>query len=173
MPLLEDYVMKIFYKLGMAVKNLKWRIQRFKRGYADVDVWDIDCWFMNIIPKMLKQLRDTTHSAPMLIDEGANDENRFRIWNGILNKMIYLAKEMNEETCSYKNEYEEEFFKYIESRDLSSDENGRLPLEIQHELKNRISERYCEQEKTIARYREICKNRFFKLFSKYFYDLWD
>lgn len=165
--------MEIFYKLRMAIKNLKWRIQRFKRGYADIDVWDMDCWFMNIIPKMLKQLRDTTHGAPMLLDEGATDENRFRIWNGILNKMIYLAKEMNEETCSYKNEYEEEFFKYIESENLFSDESSRLPLEIRHELKNRISEKYCEQEKTIARYREICKNRFFKLFSKYFYDLWD
>ena len=45
-------------KLIDAKRKLKSKIQRFIRGYADEDVWQMDYWFINIIPKMLRQLRD-------------------------------------------------------------------------------------------------------------------
>lgn len=149
-------------------KKLKWKIQRFKRGYADIDVWDMDIWFMNIIPQMLKQLRDTAHGSPMLTAEGANDDNRHEIWKGILNKMIYLAGEMNEDTCHWKNEFEEAYFENLEYWD-TFDNLKRNKLS----RNEKIAEKYFEEEKRIYEYREGCKNKFFKMFTKYFYDLWD
>ena len=37
----------------------------------------------------------------------------------------------------------------------------------------RITDQYIDYEKKINDYREKCKNEFFKLFSKYFWCLWD
>ena len=160
--MLAKYMIKDFFR------DIKWRYQRAKRGYADIDVWDIDYWFMNIIPKMLTQLRDTTHGAPVLTAEGATNENYFEIWKGILNKMIYLANEMNEDTCHWKNEFEEAYFESLHNWDIF-DESKRPTLSTD----DAIGKKYYEEEKRIMKYREGCKNKFFKMFSKYFYDLWD
>ena len=36
------------------LKNkIKWALQRVKRGYSDYDVYDVDMWFLNIMPRML------------------------------------------------------------------------------------------------------------------------
>ncbi len=35
--------------------------QRAKRGYADVDVWNMDSWFLRTVSPMLKQLRKRHH----------------------------------------------------------------------------------------------------------------
>ena len=38
-------------------KNLKWAWQRATKGYCEKDVWNIDSWFLSIIPYMLEELK--------------------------------------------------------------------------------------------------------------------
>lgn len=45
--------------------NAKWFIQRGYRGYSDRDVWSIDWFLTTILPPMLRQLKKTTHGAPL------------------------------------------------------------------------------------------------------------
>ena len=50
----------MFRKLKRSFKELRYKlrrtIQRATRGYADEDVWNMDIWFLEIVPKMLRQL---------------------------------------------------------------------------------------------------------------------
>ena len=43
----------------------KMRWQRYERGYADSDVWNLNSWFMETLYPMLKTLRET-HSGSFL-----------------------------------------------------------------------------------------------------------
>lgn len=56
--------MRLWYRIKEKLFSFKMRCQRFIRGYADIDVWSMDSWFIELIPKMLRQLKETTHSYP-------------------------------------------------------------------------------------------------------------
>lgn len=64
-------------------------------------------------------------------------------WNVVLDRMIFLLTEMDENTCSQQNT-------------LWEDKDKALAREMD-----------------ICEYRNACKDEFFRLFSKYFYNLWD
>lgn len=67
-------------------------------------------------------------------------------WNVVLDRMIFLLTEMDESTCSQQNA----FWKDTDQK-----------------------QKALEREIDICKYREVCKDEFFRLFSKYFYNLWD
>jgi hypothetical protein len=52
------------YKIPGFFRSLKWAYQRATRGYADCDVWNIDMWFLSVMPDMLKQLESCGNSYP-------------------------------------------------------------------------------------------------------------
>ena len=97
--------MWIFYRIINFIKRIpketKWFFQRGKRGWADIDVICMDYWFFRTVIPMLKRLKDTKHGYPVDMTEEEWDEK--------LNKMIRCFEEANEDTCSIKNEYDEEF----------------------------------------------------------------
>lgn len=153
-------------KLRDLKNNIKWRIQRAKRGFSDRDVWDIDMWFMDVMPKMLTQLKETTHGAPLL--PRTTSENCHEEWGRILDRMVFLLQEMNDDTCSFKNPYKEDFNKFLEQKysdHLNDEEFDKKFEELRHN--------YVGQEKIKATYIELKKQEFFNMFSRYFYDLWD
>lgn len=127
-------------KMIDAKRALKSKIQRFIRGYADEDVWQMDYWFINIIPKMLRQLRDKGRGYPSKFK--SKEE-----WDNELNKMIYYLEQSNPLDNKEENEY-------------SSDENFEPKKFIQKELE-------------IQKQKDKTKNKFFNLFSEYFWELWD
>ena len=101
-------------------RNIKHSYQRIKYGYCDRDVWSIDWWFLNVVPNMLEDLKETTHGYPCmpnnfsqaLVGTGAPeevDEEGMERWKDILSEMIFLFREANEDTCTKKNPYEEEY----------------------------------------------------------------
>lgn len=49
-------------------RSLKYSKQRANRGFCDYDVWDIDTWFLNTTPKMLRQLATTASGYPDHMD---------------------------------------------------------------------------------------------------------
>ena len=102
----------------------KYGRQRVKRGYSDRDVWDIDLWFLSVMPKMLQQLKETRHGSPAELGESyVNDDGGMvndkchEEWDKILDRMIFLLGEMNEdiseisrEKVSYREKCKNEFF---------------------------------------------------------------
>ena len=99
--------------------------------------------------------------------------------------MIFLFREMNEETCRKKNPYEKEhssiyqefeekygtFGEKLEQEDGKRCRKMHFPDEIP-EYKE-AEDKFYEAERDLREYREQCKNEAFALFSEWFYALWD
>lgn len=131
---------KIKNKLIYDVGSLRARIQRFKRGWAYGDVWDMDVWFIRTVKPMLTHLRDHGIGIPGEFCAGENGNRIY--WENTLTEMISCLELMDEDNAE----------KYL---GISDD--------------NRSVESY----KKVHDLMEENKNRFFELFSKYYFDLWD
>lgn len=135
--------MKLYYRIQNALRDFR-RCQRFKRGYSYSDVWNMYDWFMRTVKPMLIHLRDYGFGVPNeLYIEG--DNGRIN-WENILNEMINCLEMMDED-----NAYA--FLGFCELDDYK-----------------RMTK---EDRENVYRIMEENKNRFFELFSKYFYSLWD
>lgn len=147
--------MWIFYRIKDFIRdiprNIKWFIQRGIRGYSDQDIWGIDYWFIKTIIPMLKQLKETKHGYPCDMTEEQ--------WEKELNKMIHCFEEIDEDKCSEKNEFEEEFHDAIWINPKNDTEE--------------ITKKWINRENEITDYKVRMKNKAFSLFSKYFWNLWD
>ena len=138
--------MNLYYRIKNTISDFwydfRCRCQRFKRGYAYSDVWDIDVWFMHTVKPMLIHLRDYGIGIPgELIADG---ENQRANWENVLTEMINCLDMMDED-----NVYES--LGFYDDDQLWSIENYKRASAIMEEN----------------------KNRFFELFSKYFYCIWD
>lgn len=141
--------MNLYYKLKNKliydVDSLKARIQRFKRGYSYGDVWDMYFWFIRTLKPMLIHLRDHGIGVPNeLYLQDANNERI--IWENSLTEMISCLELMDEDNV----------YKYLGYKD--------------DDWQSRLSPKDYEK---VYQVMEESKNRFFELFSKYFYCLWD
>ena len=72
-------------------RKLKWRYQRFIRGWADEDTWDIDWWFIKTLSPLLKKFKEDNDCNPFKLSEEE--------WDTILDNMIYYLEGMNEESA--------------------------------------------------------------------------
>ena len=106
---------KLFYR------NVKYSWQRVTRGYCDKDLWNIDYWFLGIVPDMLKQFKETRNGSPGCLGEEYVDEDGISCndscheeWDKILDEMIFLFHEMDEETCQNKGLSNKELDEYRE-----------------------------------------------------------
>lgn len=138
------YTKNIFKIIKYFFRDLKFCCQRIKYGWCEKDCWSIDTWFLGIMPDMIRHLRDNKCGHPADLTEEE--------WDNILNTLIVLFNEADKENCQrMKNEY----------KDVLSKKDP----EIYH--------KYDEREKEIFQYRNECKDKGFKTFSKYFWNLWD
>lgn len=136
--------MWLYYKIRNRIREFRYelrtRCQRFIRGYAWSDVWDMDVWFMNTVKPMLIHLRD--HGIGMPGELWNEKDDSRKAWEDILTEMINCMELMDEDNV--------EKHLGIDLHDYS------------HESYKKV--RDCMDEN---------KNKFFELFSKYFYNLWD
>lgn len=60
---------------GRFIDKRRWRMQRAKLGFSDYDLYEIDSWFLTIIPEMIDELIKRRRGYPIFI-EGiiTNDE---------------------------------------------------------------------------------------------------
>lgn len=137
------------------LSEIKYAIQRITRGYSDRDIWNIDLWFEKTVIPMLKQLRKTKHGYPICFEEVEE-------WNNVMDTMIHYFQEMNPDTCSLKNEYEEAMYNLFEANYTESES-----------IRKAITDKYTARQKEIDEYCEKNKNKAFNLFSKWFRSLWD
>ena len=68
-------------------KNLRYRSQRFKKGYSDRDVWEMRDWFIQTAKPMLRELSAKAYNYP----EEAGEER----WREILLEMADLLEVMD------------------------------------------------------------------------------
>ena len=179
-------------------KCIKWSKQRAKRGFADSDVWSMYKYLEELMPAMLQHLKDNRMGSPAMLGQDYTDEHGImqnddchKKWDEILDRMIFLWRELDEETCSEKNKYEKEYSKAsdefhkkygffgegleTEEEKEKAKKTGSRRMHFMSELPEyeEISRLYMEEEERLGSYREKCKDEVFDLMKKYFFALWD
>ena len=91
-------------------KCMKWSKQRVVRGYADSDIWNMYGYLQVLLPDMLEYLKNHRCGSPGYFGENYTNEDGIlvndtchEVWDKILDRMIFLWRETDEETCSKKN----------------------------------------------------------------------
>ena len=125
--------MNIYYHIKNTITNawydFRCRCQRFKRGWAYGDVWDIDQWFMRTIKPMLIHLKNNGTSYPI----GFNDISE---WRTVLEEMINCLNFMDED-------YTLDFFDF-DNYDCMTRDDWEHVYEIRINNKNRFFELFSE-----------------------------
>ena len=168
--------------------------ERIWRGYCDYDIFSIDQWFLGIMPTMLEDFKNNSHGCPLLPNYSSDDMNdktkaynMFKDWQAILEKMIFLLKEADEETCSRQNPYQEQYDKACEEFNEKYGFFGEKLLTEEEKKSNfsrcymlsdveeykPISDLYFNEYSKLEEYRKKCKDEALIMFSRWFYDLWD
>jgi len=170
---LEDVLQHIYNWTGNLI------IDRFEQSiYVKLDPWDT--WSMDhtlapIIHPMLVQLKETNHGAPNVdsadvpkelrankkevaaYKNGDVDDKHFDRWNWIMDEMIWAFKQ------KLNDNWEEQYYEYkdVPVNDKSTDFGERLGLEL-----------VWQDEKGRRKHQKRMTNGF-RLFGKYFENLWD
>lgn len=163
--------------------------QRLRYGYCYRDVWSIDEWFLTVIPNMIHDLRINGHGYPGYFT-GTEEEN-VRKWDMILKRIEFLFREANEETCCRKNPYEDVhdqarvaftlkygmFGEKLKTEEEKEQEKNKgycrmYTMSDVPEYKE-ISDQWLTAENELTAYRDQCMKEGMKLFTKYFWNLWD
>lgn len=144
--------------LNKRFNKLKYRIQRFKNGYADIDVDNINYWFTSIIPDMILSLKTKQGNSPQ--DVSADE------WAEFLEAMADSFKEYNPDTCSQVNEFRDTWLKLIKE-EISTKHYQYTDEDL--EIRNNFINREIE----IKNHRKRMVNQGLNLFSKYFNNLWN
>ena len=174
--------------------------RRIWRGYCDADTFSISDWFLGIMPTMLEDFRDHLHGFPsspdsvsrqVALDDEDTGSEGMKAWKAVLDRMIFLMREADRDTCTRENPYEAEYHKAsdkfegkygLSGENLLTDEEQkkkesgqgiRAYFSSDAEEYKPITDRYLEEERKIAQYRRACKDEALALFSEWFYDLWD
>lgn len=180
------------------IKCVKWSKQRITRGYAQCDRWGMHYYLQRLIPDMLQDLKDNRRSSPCYLGENYTNEDGVVVndtchaeWDKILDQMIFLWREVDEDTCSRKNPYDEEYHRASDEFEEKYGMHGeKLRTKEEHEIfkKERgwtihtmnelpeyrdIYEKYFAEEKEIDRYREECMEKAMDMMKEYFFCLWD
>jgi hypothetical protein len=181
---------RIYYKIKELQTMLKHWTQRATQGYSDRDVWRIDYWFETIMPQMLTDLKRTKHGVPaeFIQNEDGTEKDLdegIKAWNEVLDRMIFCFQEMGDDSCSQKNEFEDEYFKQLrkprEGKKIKDwfepcgidEEHGQLYRMIKGEVEPELEKNFTNRLHEIKEYKNIMQNEALDLFKKYFRNLWN
>ena len=190
---------KLFAKIRHIKRCLIWSRQRIARGYSDSDIWNMCDYLQILLPDMLQNLKDNRNGSPSFLGENYTNDEGVLVndschaeWDKILDRMIFLWKETDEDTCSKKNSYEEEHSRaFSEFTDQYGIFGEKLQTEEQLEENRRrgggatvhfmdelseykeISEKYEKEERKLEQYRNACKDEALDMLKEYFFALWD
>ena len=165
--------MKMFRRLYY---NIKYFIQRGKRGYSDFDLMDMDTYLLDLIPSMLKSFKEKKDGFPSDLDED--------IWNCILDEMINCFKKANPYTTDFANPYLNAYYKNVvnpwynqiiksQIKNIEKEKQNFITLDMStpEEYKD-LEKLYKSVEKEKKEYIQKNLEQGFKLLVKYFHYLW-
>lgn len=102
------------YKISIFHKEVKWFIQRGRRGYADCDVWDFHSYLSKVISGGLNKMSENNFGCPQgfydetaignecwkwekelkEISKGFKDYEHIVLNDGLLDELVYKGHEM-------------------------------------------------------------------------------
>ena len=86
-------ISRIFGKWGVLYhvrQNIKFFIQRRRKGYCDKDIWEINTWFSQTVSRMMKEFSKKNTSYPVESDTicpGYNEmseKEKYRAWTNLI-----------------------------------------------------------------------------------------
>ena len=189
----EDGIRGYLHQLKREAKCV---VQRVKRGWCDFDIINISDWFLSVIPSMLEEYKKNKSGAPCkLFGEDptgshvvTGNPEIVKKWDEILDKMIFLFREANEETCQKKNPYEDEHMRIFDEftkkygmlgEKLMTEEERNNPVGSTMHFAREIPEytetedKYLEAHLELKEYRKQCLKDAMALFTEWFWELWD
>lgn len=155
----SSYWWQYYFRLRTYTKPFKYGYQRMTRGWADCDTWNLDDHLADILPEMLKHLRDNTNGYPSELMRENDPEGSlgFADWKSILTLMA-----LGFEAAGKAKETPEEF---ITELTTSTGISAQLGLNDRQYDWPSIGKYQAEQMKTFR--------KGMKLFTKHFFSLWD
>ena len=96
------------YSVGNWLDDLRWRIQRIFRGYADIDIWNFDYRLFTLIKRHVEVLRKISHGYPASV--GSMER-----WNEILDDIIFASDMYTSENGGDLYDIDEEGYKKYRS----------------------------------------------------------
>lgn len=167
-------------------RDFRYSRQRVFKGYCDYDLFSIYDWFLEIIRPMLLEFKETRHGSPVqenslsqavFLGEKERDQDIHKNWDAVLDRLIFLFGEADEASCSRDNPYTDDYMKAFNAvwERTKEEEPGKHVVHFPDEFPEyrELAENYNRAEKELIQYRKSCKDEAFRLFSKWFYDLWD
>ena len=145
--------------------NIKAAYQRITRGFAYRDLFNIDNWFLDIFPEMLKEFRENLYSFP-----GNNEFPTFESWTTYLEEMETHFRNANENQKVELNEWEEDCLKYPMKWQKNK---GEVCLTMIDNTPKDIAEKWLARETEIEAWRKEELKKSFEMLQKSFHDLWD
>ena len=132
-------------------RMFKWAKQRIVRGYADRDWWDMDVWFLAVIPSMLRDFAKKGNSYPYEFET-------LKQWADYLNSIADKLESTTVEASNSRNKY------------WASYHNNILD---EHEFDEKVRILYWNNYKEIQKENEENRKEAFDMMCKHFEDLWD
>jgi hypothetical protein len=139
-------------------------VDRYKKGFCDEDLWNIDYWFLSTLPKMLDEFAEKTIGYPSDFMEDGDDEKGMEEWKKTIREMSNHFKEANNPSKEV-NEFAEELFNKYDS---SLGDVNKKETKEEKELRDK----WIKREGEIEEYKDEELRKGMKMFSQYFWDLW-
>lgn len=165
---------------------IKHAYQRITKGYSYRDLWNIDYWFLTVVPKMLQEFSEIKYIGipcslvakieaehpEMTSDE--RDELAVNTWRYTCRQMAYLLSE-GLEPKDQVNEYENEYWGWDDIKKerkygFTKDEDGEFTFTTNQDPE--IAEKYHKRSMEIEKYREEQLQKGLKMFSENLETLW-
>lgn len=106
------------------ISNFKAAWRRATKGWCHMDCWEFGYWFLDIVPDMLDYLADNAAGWP--VDD---KYPTYEDWQNHLRSIANLLRNAREESRDQKNEYYEEYEKYLKTqhqKNFEKDEHGNV-----------------------------------------------
>ena len=198
----EKFIENPYEKAKRWKQNIVFSYQRVRYGFCMRDVWDMNDWFMRIMPHMLHALREESHGFPSRVINEISEKDHMdaerrgevcaKKWDNILADMEHCFLEANADTCSRKNPYKDSMIAAHREFDrkygsfgeklMTKEEKKRLrkdkssfPVHTIYEVPRykKITEKYDAAERELNDYSLECCKKGMDLFVKWFYCLND
>lgn len=137
---------KFFHDCGINLKNA-WH--RITKGYAYTDLWNMDYWFCEIMPRMLRELADKAVGYP---GEGTEWDTPEK-WHDWLYSLADILDLQNEEDDA-RNEYAKQFHKLAAVSRMPNSKDGTTQYTFNIEDYETVRDLYFKRQIELNQERE-------------------
>ena len=150
---------------------LKYAWQRATRGYSDLDLWNLNIFYLNLFTNSLIDFKENLHGAPNDLYDGG-EENPIKKWEDFLIEMARHFYNANPDNKVFDNDYEIYVHNYY--MEVERDESDYCGLiNDKDEERKSILEKYFNKEKELQSNRQAELEKGLDMLKERFYDLWD